>query len=300
VLSADFMFDKDALMLDSVLAPTTPARATQAAPASDLKHRVHEVLDVAGEGDFLSRVADLVILTLIAVNAVIVILESVESVRLVAGDVFQRIELFSVGVFSVEYVLRVWSCTVDPKFARPIRGRLKFMTSAIGLIDLAAILPFFLPAMGLDMRQARMVRLVRFLRIAKLARYASAFGTFHRILKARKEELVATFSWIFFMLLVASSLMYFTEGSIQPEHFSSIPASMWWGVATMTTLGYGDVIPVTAFGKLLASVVALIGMGMFALPAGILGSAFVEDIQAQKGERKHRCPNCGENVRPAA
>lgn len=266
-------------------------------PSPGLKKRVHEVLNVAGEGDVLSRAVDLFILTLIATNAVIVILESVQSINVVAATTFHRIDAFSVIVFSFEYVLRVWSCTVDPRYAHPIKGRLRFMLSPMGLIDLAAILPFYLPAIGVDMRQARMVRLVRFLRIAKLARYASAFAAFHRIFRARREELVATMSCIFFLLVFASSMMYFAEGKVQPDTFSSIPAAMWWGVATMTTLGYGDVVPVTAFGKIIASVVALIGMGMFALPAGILGSAFVEDIQARKVKAPtNHCPHCGEDL----
>ncbi len=261
-----------------------------------LKHRAYEILEVARDGDLSSRRGDRFILALIAANAVVVVLESVQAVNDVAGPALHLFDLFSVMVFSVEYVTRVWCCTVDPKFASPIRGRLRFMVSPMGLVDLAAILPFYLPAMGIDLRITRSVRLVRLLRLAKLARYSTAFGLFGRVIRRRKEELVASLTCASFLLVVASSLMYLVEGHVQPDHFSSIPAAMWWGVSTMTTVGYGDVYPVTALGKLLGAVVSLVGMGLFALPAGILGSGFIEDIQKRRSTDFDQCPHCGGHI----
>lgn len=265
-----------------------------------MKRRAYEILEVAREGDVTSRRIDRFILALIAANAIVVVLESMQAVNDVAGTALHRFDLFSVMVFSAEYVIRVWCCTVDPRYASPIRGRLRFMISPMGLIDLAAVLPFYLPAAGIDLRIARSVRLIRLLRLAKLVRYSSAFGVFGRIMRRRKEELVASLTCASFMLLVASSLMYIVEGHVQPDRFSSIPAAMWWGVSTMTTVGYGDVYPITPIGKLIGAVVSLIGMALFALPAGILGSGFIEDIQQRRSTKPDECPHCGGRVQSAA
>jgi len=235
--------------------------------------------------------ADRFILGLIMLNVLAEILESMDAVSTVAGSAFHAFDLASVAVFSAEYLLRVWCCTANPRYTAPISGRLRFMVSPMGLIDLAAILPFYLPFIGVDMRVVRSIRLVRLFRLAKLARYSSAFSLFGRVVRSRKEELVAAVSCAAFLLLIASTLMYAIERQAQPDEFSSIPAAMWWGVSTMTTVGYGDVYPITPMGKLLGSVVALIGMGLFALPAGILGSGFIEDIQGRRTKRS--CPHCG-------
>ena len=126
----------------------------------------------------------------------------------------------------------------------------------------------------------------------KLGRYSRALATLKRALGGKKEELVTTISFMLLMILIASSLMYFAEHEAQPESFSSIPAAMWWSVATLTTVGYGDIYPVTVTGKILGGVIALLGVGMVALPTGILGSAFVEEI-AKESREGETCPHCG-------
>jgi len=178
-----------------------------------------------------------------------------------------------------------------------MRGRFRFALSAMPMIDLLAVLPFYLPFLGLDLRFMRAVRLFRLFRVAKLARYSEALRTFCRVLGAKKEELGVTLFTLFLLLLLASCLAYYAERDAQPEAFSSIPAAMWWGVCTLTTVGYGDVCPVTALGKGIAAVIAVLGIGMFALPAGILGSGFVEEIQKRK-KCLQRCPHCGWEIEP--
>ena len=141
----------------------------------------------------------------------------------------------------------------------------------------------------------RMVRLFRLFRLAKLARYSTALRTFGRVFAAKKEELVTTLLFLSLLLLAASCLIYFAEYDDQPEAFSSIPAAMWWGIATLTTVGYGDIYPVTIAGKIIGSVIAVLGIGMFALPTGILGAAFLEEIEEQKTTPKP-CPHCGKII----
>ena len=182
-----------------------------------------------------------------------------------------------------------------PKFRRPFAGRLRFALQPMLLIDLIAVLPFYLPFLGIDLRSIRVFRLLRIFRVAKIGRYYSSIELIKNVLKSKKEELILTSAIMAFMLIISSSVLFYCENSHQPENFSSIPATMWWSVATLTTVGYGDMLPVTPMGKLLASLIAILGIGMFALPTGILGAGFVEEIQKKKKESK-KCPHCGKEI----
>ena len=269
---------------------------TAAATVRSLRHRIHELLEPAGTGDRASRAVDIFIVTLIALNVVALVLETVEPVRRAFPALFPWFERWSVAVFSVEYVLRLWSATADPRYASPIRGRLRFARSPLAVIDLLAILPAYLPFVGIDLRVIRAARLFRIFRLAKLARYSRALQMFGRVIAAKKEELVTTFMLLLLLLLVAASMLYFAEHRAQPDVFPSIPAAMWWGVVTITTVGYGDVYPVTVAGRAIAAVVAILGLGMFALPTGLLGAGFVEEMDRRKHTSSRRCPHCGEAV----
>lgn len=258
------------------------------------KQRIWEILEVAKNGDTASRVFDVFILTLILLNVLAVIVGTVQSIQARFGGLLNAFEIFSVAVFSAEYLLRLWSCVVDPRFAHPITGRLKFVLTPLAIIDFLAIAPLFIALLGLDLRFIRAVRLLRIFRVSKVGRYVAALGLLGRVIRSRREELVITSALMVILLVIASSFMYIVESPVQPEKFPNIPATMWWAVATLTTVGYGDVYPITALGKLLASVVAVLGVGLFALPAGILGSGFVQEINNRNGPR--RCPHCGKEL----
>ena len=204
-------------------------------------------------------------------------------------------ELVSVLVFSVEYVLRVWSAPVEPRF-RGITGRLRYMITPMALVDLLAILPSLLPFVGVDLRIARALRLMRLFRLAKLTRYLRSIRLFGAVAREKREELVLSTFVLFLMLLIASSVMYFVENSAQPDAFSSIPATMWWAIATLTTVGYGDMYPITPLGRLFGAIVAVMGIGLFALPTAILGTGFVEAIAKEK-EPPVTCPECGHHFK---
>ncbi|MCI0486018.1 MAG: ion transporter, partial [Blastocatellia bacterium] len=190
----------------------------------------------------------------------------------------------------------LWSCTTDKSFERPIAGRIRFALTPLALIDLVAILPFYLPMIfALDLRFVRILRLFRVLRLFKMARYSESLKTLGNVLKLKKEELVVSLLVLSILLVFASSLIYYAENESQPEVFSSIPAAMWWGIATLTTVGYGDIYPVTPAGKILGAIIAVLGIGMFALPAGVLASGFAEEIQKRRRE-KNLCPHCGNDI----
>lgn len=261
----------------------------------NVKRRVYEILEVASEGDRASRRFDICILTLITLNGVALVLETVKGVHERAERLFFLFEVFSVVIFTAEYLLRLWCCTTSPDYTKPVRGRFKFALTPLALIDLLAILPFYLPWVGVDLRLVRVVRLFRLFRLAKLVRYSVALRTFDRVLREKKEELLTSLTFLMLLLILAATLMYFAENDAQPENFSSIPAAMWWGIATLTTVGYGDVYPVATIGKLIGSVIAVLGIGMFALPTGILGAAFLEEVERRKAKPK-QCPHCGKDL----
>lgn len=260
-----------------------------------LRKRIYEILEVGKPGDTLSRNFDIFIISLIGLNVIALILESVESIHNLGPKTFSGFEYVSVIIFSLEYILRIWSCVENPAYRKPITGRLRFSVTLLALIDLLAILPFYLPFTGFDLRFLRAVRMMRIFRVAKIGRYSQSLKTLQRVLTQKKEQLISSVFILFLLLIIASSMMYFAENRVQPENFSSIPATMWWAVATLTTVGYGDVYPVTQIGKLIASVIAILGIGMFALPTGILGAGFVEEIDRHR-RKSIQCPHCGKEI----
>jgi len=257
-----------------------------------VKQRAYEILEVASPEDRTSRAVQVCILLLIVLNLIALMIETMEPIYWRWRGVFLSFEAFSVAVFTIEYVLRLWSCTASGSYAAPLRGRLKFALTPLALVDFVAIAPFYLPFIGVDLVFMRAFRLIRLMRILKLGRYSSALRSIVAVIRAKKEELAAVVFLMLILLVVASSLMYEVEHAIQPEKFASIPGTMWWGVMTLTTVGYGDVYPITPLGKLLASAIAVLGIGLFALPTGVLGSGFLEQIQ-KKAPSGNRCPHCG-------
>lgn len=261
-----------------------------------VRRRVYEVIEVGEQG--VGRAIALAVMALIAINVGAVILETVDWIARDHAGLLATIETLSVAVFTAELLLRLWSCTADPRFADPIRGRLRFLVQPLTIVDIVAIAPFFLPLLLPDLRFARAVRLLRLFRLLKFGRYSETVRTLGRVLVAKREDLTVAASAVVVVLVVASCLMYHVEHDAQPEQFSSIPAAMWWGIATLTTVGYGDVYPVTTLGRFLGAVIALSGVGLVAMPAGILAAGFTEEMHrrrqaaAESGEGP-TCPHCG-------
>lgn len=264
-------------------------------PMSDWQRRVWEIVEVASPDDRPSRIFDTIILGLILLSAVAVVVSTMPSVHARFHREFRILEVGTILVFSLEYVLRVSACTADPRYRHPVGGRLRFMVTPLAVIDLLAVLPFYLPLLGVDLRVVRLLRMIRLVRLAKLGRYYSSLHLISRVVRDKREELILSTVVMLVLLFLSSTLMYYCEADAQPDAFGSIPSTMWWAVATLTTVGYGDVTPVTPLGRLFASLVAALGIGMFALPTGILGAGFVSEIERRKAPP--RCPHCGEPLR---
>jgi len=242
-----------------------------------IRKRVFEIVEISAPGDRVSRTFDTFIIILILLNVIAVSIETVDSIHERHWVWLYFFDTFSVFVFTIEYVLRVWSSVEDlsGKYSHPILGRLKYMFSPMALIDLIAILPFYLFFfIPFDLR---FMRIFRVLRILKLARYSGALDTLMVVFHNERRSLFAAFTIMMTLLVFLSSIMYFIEREAQEEAFASIPHAMWWGMATLTTVGYGDVVPVTVLGKLVGALVTLLGLGMFAMPAAILASGFTRE-----------------------
>jgi voltage-gated potassium channel len=267
------------------------------APNPSLRGRTYSFLNATTSASGINKAFNLFIVTLILLNIVAMILESVQKIHDLMRGCFLLFECFSVAVFSVEYVLRMWSCVEEPQYRRPILGRLRFALTPLALVDLSAVLPFYLRFIRADlrvMRMFRMVRIMRIMRIAKLGRYSESLQMLMRVLRSRGEQLASAVFILLILLVVAATLMYSAEKQAQPKMFSSIPAAMWWAAVTLTTVGYGDMYPITAIGKIMGAITAMLGIGMFALPCAILGAGFIEEIEQNKKPRK--CPHCGKEL----
>lgn len=257
--------------------------------------RTYEILEGTTD-DKITKSFQIFIITLIAVNVLVVIIETEESVLDEYGYLFTPFEVFSVIIFTVEYAGRIIVCKLNPKYQNSRFGIIRFVFTPMMLVDLSAILPFFLPFVVADTRFIRIIRLLRLFRLFKLARYSNPMQTLGEVFKSKAGDLAVAFFILFIVLIFASSLMYYAEHEAQPESFSSIPTSMWWGVITLTTIGYGDVYPVTIAGKVIGAGVAILGIAVYAIPTGIMASAFTEELRRRRETDTKKCPHCGKDI----
>ena len=247
-------------------------------PIKELRRRVYLVLEQGPVGDGIGVVVDRALVVLILVNLVAVALESVPSLRAAYRPLFAAIEYFSLVVFTVEYFLRIW-CAVEHGPNRHLsatRARLKYMLSPAGIVDLVAVLPFwFSPLLPDDLRVLQVFRIVRFF---KITRYSPAMRSLLDVLYRERRALFGCLVIMLGIALVAATLMHLAEGRVQPDKLGTIPEALWWAIVTLGTIGYGDVVPVTALGKLIASGTIICGLIVIALPVGIIATAFAEQI----------------------
>ncbi len=247
--------------------------------ASPLRSRVYNLIESPGRGFWHARLFDACMAALIIANVTAALLETVADLTLRFGAIFIYLEIFSVAVFTLEYALRIWVCVERPttEEQRPLVQRLRYMLTPVALVDLLAIMPFYLSMfMNADLRFLRMFRLLRLL---KLTRYSSALEVFAAVLKYQRKPLLAAILLMLVMLVFSASVIFMLENREQPQAFSSIPNAMWWSIATLTTVGYGDVTPLTVGGRVFGSLIMIIGIGMFALPAGILATGFAQELR---------------------
>ncbi len=249
---------------------------------SSFRRRSYEILESARDDDAASRWCDLFLVSLITLNVIAVILESVPELYTAHGESFRVFETFSVIVFTIEYLFRVWVSVEQTGIVHhhPVTGRLRYMLTPMALLDLIVILPYFLALLGgFDLRFLRVLRL---LRVFRLTRYSSALRLLKDVVNVEAANIGAALFILMMMVVLSASLVYLAEFEVQPDKFGSIPASLWWAIITMTSIGYGDAVPVTATGKVLGSIIGIISVGMVALPTGILASGFNQALHHRR------------------
>lgn len=248
----------------------------------EIKKRVFRIISKAQVHDRASQVFDWFIMALIALSIISIILESFDNIYEKWQTAFQVFEAFTVIVFTIEYLLRIW--TADLLFPEAKLPRLKYIFTFMAIIDLLAILPFYVPFISVDLRFLRMMRLFRLfrlLRVFKLGRYFSALQIIVKVIKTSGPQLIMSIVICFFVMLFSAIIMYTAENPVQPEQFPNIISSLWWAICTLTTVGYGDVYPITHIGRFFASVISLIGIGIIAIPTGIIAAGFNQVISKE-------------------
>lgn len=270
-----------------------------------IKQRIFQTIEPAEDGDLISKVFDLVIIGLIVINITMVIAETFTLSEKIKS-VFSVLETVSVVVFTLEYALRVWTANLLRPELTPTKARLRYVFSFMALMDLLAILPFYVPfIIPVDLRVLRTLRVTRLLRLFKVNRYTSALTTIGKVFKRKGSQLVASMFIVALLMLIAAVLMYNIENAAQPNTFRNAFDALWWAIATLTTIGYGDIYPITIGGKILSSVIAILGIGLIAVPTGIISAGFMETInpaeaKAENDEESHTekcyCPYCGKRI----
>jgi voltage-gated potassium channel len=250
-----------------------------------LKTIIYEILETSESRNLYSFTDDIVITGLILINVGAFIASTSPALSHEHQSLLENIEIVSSLIFTIEYVLRLWVCTVDCRYSHPLWGRLRYGLTPLSLIDLISILPFYSLLLFPNLNFVNLIRLLRLLRLLKMSRYSESVRTLGAVLYAKKEELIATAFAVFILLIFASSIMYFVEHEAHPKAFGSISDAMWWGVVTLTTVGYGDIYPITPLGRFLGAILAFLGIGIFALPAGIIAAGFSEEVQRRKQEK---------------
>lgn len=262
-----------------------------------IKNRTYELLTVAESEDKISKLIDIAIITLISLNTITVIIDTFELSDQIRSFL-DRFEIFSVTVFTIEYFLRLWTADLLYPNKTALKARLRYIVSFMALIDLSAILPFYIPyIIPIDLRALRTFRIIRIFRLFKVNRYTDSLATIVSVIKAKAHQLISSMFVVSIMIIIASIIMYNVEHEAQPEVFTNAFSGIWWAIATLTTVGYGDIFPITAVGKIISAVIALLGIGLVAVPTGIISAGFMEHISEEENDEKDFCPFCGKKIK---
>jgi len=253
---------------------------------------LYEVLE-NNRNSTASKIINIGLMVLILLNVISIVAASEPSFSKKYADLFYRFEAFSLVIFTIEYLIRVW-VSIEGKVIesrqrikshqgiknrKPIMTRLRYMITPMALVDLLAILPSYLLLFGHDLLILRALRLIR---VFKLTRYSRSMELLSTVFKQEFETIISAIFVLIILIVISATGIYIVEGDIQPEEFGSIPRALWWATVTLTTVGYGDVVPITGFGRALGIVIVITGIGMAALPAGILASGFTSEISRRR------------------
>ena len=295
-------------------------------PLQKLERSLYHLVDEKDESNRLSKCFNYFLMALIILSVGEMALETDDEIYIPYKYYFDNFDLFTVVVFTVEYAIRILTAHLAPENKGKTRWQSikSYVFSFAGLIDLISILPFYLNYTKIDLRVLRMLRLLRFLRVFKIARYNSSMKLVADVIKDKSSEIGVIMGVIIIIMIISSFLMFYAENKAQQEQFPNVLSCLWWAVVTMTTIGYGDVYPVTVAGKVIGSIMALLGIGLVAMPTGIISAGFLEKVNERKeqkrkeaeenakadrekavveheghadiSDQKHYCPYCGHKL----
>ena len=252
---------------------------------SKIKRRTFEIIEKAEKGDTASLIFDIFIMILICINSISVFIETFQISDNIENLLY-KIEFFSIIIFSMEYLLRVWTADYLYEKSSKLKARIKYIFSFMALIDLFAILPFYLPfIIDVDLRVLRMLRLIRLSRIIKVNRYTTALYKVLAVVKKKSSELISAIFMLFLLMIISSILIYYIESPVQPEVYANALSGLWWSIAIFTSVWLGDIYPITTLGKILCALMAILGVAIIAVPTGIISSGFVEDNSEKDDEQ---------------
>ncbi len=288
-----------------------------------VERALYYIVDEKDESNRLSKSFNYFLMVLITLSVGEMALETDDSIFVPYMRYFTMFDIFTVMVFSVEYIIRIMTAHLDPENAGKTRWQSirSYMFSFAGIVDLVSILPFYLTFTKIDLRVLRMIRLMRFLRVFKITRYNNSMKLVVDVIRDKSSEIGVIMGLIIIIMIISSFIMFYAEHDAQPEQFPNVLGCLWWAVVTMTTIGYGDVYPITLVGKIVGSTMALLGIGLVAMPTGIISAGFLEKVNERKdkktseeskdhqkdgdkdnddkteeSDKKHYCPYCGHKL----
>lgn len=268
-----------------------------------IKDVIFEIMEPRNNYNLASKIFDICILSLVVLNLIIIIAETFTLPPLLS-TIFYWADVFSVIIFTIEYLLRVWTANRLRRDLSRVTSRAKYIFSPMALIDVLSILPFYITLLfPIDLSILRVLRVARLFRIFKLVRYTSAMAAIINVFRRKKTQLFSSIFVVSLLMIIAAVLMFHIENAAQPNVFQNAFAALWWAVATLTTVGYGDIYPVTVMGKILSACIALLGIGLVAVPTGIISAGFMENMDKnhaspeEHDDEKTHCPYCGKKIK---
>ena len=280
-----------------------------------IEKALYYIVDENDEHNRLSKFFNYFLMALIILSVGEMALETDDGIFLPYRNYFRIFDFFTVMVFSTEYIIRIMTAHLIPENKGKTRWQAvkTYIFSFAGLVDLLSILPFYLDFTNLDLRVLRMLRLLRFFRVFKITRYNDSMKLVADVIRDKRSEIGVIMGLIFIIMIIASFIMFYAEHKDNAEYFPNVLSCLWWAIVTMTTIGYGDVYPITTAGKVVGSIMALLGIGLVAMPTGIISAGFLEKIAEKKKEekdkgkeepkenisennQKHYCPYCGHKL----
>ena len=246
------------------------------------RQKVFSLLNPTPTSGELHHIIDHVIVVSVLLSVISIILETVPWIHKPFQAEFYAIEIFTVVIFSLEYIGRLYSCCEIPKYQEPIVGRIKYIFTVGALIDLVAVLPFFIGLAFHEEFDLRFLRVFRLSRLLKITRYTGTLNTMYKAIYRERRVLFAAAFMMILLVILTASLGFEFEHAAQPDKFDTIPDAMYWAVITLASVGYGDLTPITPMGKAMTVVISLIGIGIFAIPAGLMASAFTDQLRIDR------------------